>query len=281
MAIGIGAQAALSGLGQIGGLLNAQNAWGTSQGTSEGQSWGSSAENAYSNSWSWSKENAKSISDSYGWGTSDSQSWSQSQDYSRTFGREASAQDIYNASQANQIQKDLWSMQADYNAKQAAIDREFQATMSNTAYQRAVIDLLSAGLNPILAVGNMGASTPAGAMATSGLAQAYKANAYAESESYGSSSARSVSRSEERSGSHSESSSSGKSKSGSDSRSSGYSSSGSTNSSQNSSVSKTETQLKDLVGAVAGLVSGSSAKNSTSKPGVKQWNQATTPAKKK
>lgn len=57
-----------------------------------------------------------------------------------------------------------------YNSAQAATNRAWQERMSNTSYQRAVEDMRKAGINPILAYTQGGASTPSGAQGTIGSA---------------------------------------------------------------------------------------------------------------
>lgn len=52
------------------------------------------------------------------------------------------------------------------NAAMSDKQMSFQERMSNTAHQREAVDLEKAGFNKILSVGNSGASTPPGSMAT-------------------------------------------------------------------------------------------------------------------
>ena len=58
------------------------------------------------------------------------------------------------------------SVAMNYNSAEALANREWQEHMSSTAYQRAVEDMRKAGLNPILAFANGGASTPGGSAGT-------------------------------------------------------------------------------------------------------------------
>lgn len=63
----------------------------------------------------------------------------------------------------HQLQSAQNAMNFEHN--EAMLNRNWQEYMSNTAYQRATADMRSAGLNPILAYSNGGATTPAGSSA--------------------------------------------------------------------------------------------------------------------
>lgn len=69
------------------------------------------------------------------------------------------------ARNAFERQKEMWKMDTDYNTQ-----------MSNTAYQRAMSDLEAAGLNPILAYQQGGASTPVMASVSSAQGSSSKAS---------------------------------------------------------------------------------------------------------
>lgn len=165
--------------GQSGTSAGGSLSSGGSISSSQGSSWDNSFADSYSSGWGYETGSSHSAQQSSSeWG-----GYANGESYNQTFGREASAQDIINAQKANDTEMQMWAMQAAYNAAEAERSRDFQAYMSNTAYQRAVQDLKAAGLNPILAAG-AAATTPVGATASSGLSSAHKANAFAESIGY-------------------------------------------------------------------------------------------------
>lgn len=75
----------------------------------------------------------------------------------------------FNASQAelNRVFQQQSAEQAmRFSSDEAQKNRDWQKMMSDTAYSRVVQDLKNAGLNPILAVSQGGASTPSGSSAS-------------------------------------------------------------------------------------------------------------------
>lgn len=70
------------------------------------------------------------------------------------------------AEDAQAIADDYFERSNEFNSAEAQKNRDFQLYMSNTAYQRMVEDLKKAGLNPMLAYMNGGASTGGGSTAS-------------------------------------------------------------------------------------------------------------------
>ena len=64
--------------------------------------------------------------------------------------------------------RELQLLAQDFNAAEAQKNRDFQERLSSTSYQRAMSDMKAAGLNPILAYSQGGASTPSGSSASVG-----------------------------------------------------------------------------------------------------------------
>lgn len=169
------AGAVLGGIGAIMGA-GAQSGQSGSAGGSQSNSMGTSSSYGYSQGGGSASSQSSGMAEDW----SNSSSWESGGGWSRIYGSEASAKDKQRAAEANLMAQRFWELQAEYNASEAQKARDFQEFMANTAYQRAIIDLERAGLNPILAVAQGGAAVPVGAMASSGLASAHKAQTFAD-----------------------------------------------------------------------------------------------------
>lgn len=85
---------------------------------------------------------------------------------------QAYSTNMFNAEQAainRDFQREASGQQMWFNAAQADITRQWDEKMSNTAFQRAVGDMTSAGLNPMMTVSQGGASSPSGPAASAGM----------------------------------------------------------------------------------------------------------------
>lgn len=78
---------------------------------------------------------------------------------------------------ANSANRDIADAATASNAAEAQKNRDFQERMSNSSYQRGMADMKAAGLNPLLAFSQGGASTPSGS--TGSAATAHMENALA------------------------------------------------------------------------------------------------------
>ena len=173
-----------------------------------------------------SKSSGGSVNSSYGVSKNVSDS------KSNVFGTAASLKAKVAAAEANASARDAWENAADYNARQAQAQRAWEEYMSNTQYQRAVKDMVAAGLNPILAASNgiSGAFVGSGAAASIGAADTYQAQTFAD----------------QNSASHAE----------------GYSREGSNGSSWENSESGLATGLSLLGESISGALSGLQSANS-------------------
>lgn len=84
--------------------------------------------------------------------------------YGFNSGQAALANDFSQASwlQAASYNTEMFERAMEFNAEQAQLNRDWQERMENTKYQRAIKDMKSAGLNPVLAATGGGISVGSG-----------------------------------------------------------------------------------------------------------------------
>ena len=157
------ATSALSLMGKGLGSLFGQTSDSQSQGWNQSQSQGGGISTSKSEGGTNDKQIMDYLDRFYGWqgGQNAFQSKTNRQNMLMQMGYNtlgAIQQGIYNHIEQNAAMS--------YNSAEALANREWQERMSSTAYQRAVEDMRKAGLNPILAYANGGASTPGGSGAT-------------------------------------------------------------------------------------------------------------------
>lgn len=96
-------------------------------------------------------------------------------------GAAATVAPFYSAYSAAESQRDantanaqLNDMNIAVNREEAQMNRDFQERMSNSAWQRGVMDMRKAGINPMAAYSSGGASAPSGAVGTVGSTHGYQ-----------------------------------------------------------------------------------------------------------